>query len=198
MKTSAIITVTVLFVFSACHTMQNMQATGVMNQIAKDSRGNEMLIGKCTRDALNNPPFDAWFIKNYNEYTVEPGSVKPIKSLLKNKTVAIFLGTWCGDSKREVPRMMKILDACDFPGKQLQLIMVSNHADMYKQSPQHEEAGKNIFRVPTFIFYDKARLNDSVGQETEIGRIIESPVVSLEKDMLKILRKENYKPNYSN
>ena len=51
----------------------------------------------------------------------------------------------------------------------------------------HEEAGRNIVRVPTIIVEQKG---------AEIGRIIEFPVTSLEKDLLTILRKEKYQPNY--
>ena len=188
MKTINIFLFAIIIGFSSCHTVQNAQTAQPVNQLGKDTRGNDMLLGKCTKDALSKAPFSDWYRKNYDDYKVDGATVSDLKLLLKDKTITIFLGTWCGDSKREVPRMMKILDAVAFPEKQIQLIMVSNHADMYKQSPQHEEAGKNIIRVPTFIF-------DESG--IEIGRIIESPIASLEKDMLKILKKENYKPNYS-
>ena len=174
--------------FTSCHTIQNIQTTQPVNQVGKDTRGNDMLLGKCTRDALEKAPFSEWFKKNYDEYKTDEAAVSDLKLLLKDKTITIFLGTWCGDSKREVPRMMKILEAIGFPEKKIHLIMVSNHAGMYKQSPQHEETGKNIIRVPTFIFYEN---------EKEIGRIIESPIASLEKDMLKILKRESYKPNYT-
>ncbi|HEX6170951.1 MAG TPA: hypothetical protein VFZ33_14780, partial [Chitinophagaceae bacterium] len=69
----------------------------------------------------------------------------------------------------------------------LTMIMVSNKDSLYKKSPQHEEAGKNIVRVPTVIIEQKG---------VEIGRIIEFPIISLEKDLLAILRKEKYQPNY--
>lgn len=65
--------------------------------------------------------------------------------------------------------------------------MVSNRDSLYKKSPQHEETGKNIVRVPTIIIEQKG---------VEIGRIIEFPKTSLEKDLLSILRKEKYQPNY--
>lgn len=97
------------------------------------------------------------------------------------------MGTWCGDSKREVPRILKMLDCCGFKERDVNLIMVSNKDSLYKKSPQHEEAGKNIVRVPTIIIEQKG---------LEVGRIVEFPKISLEKDMLAILRNENYQPNY--
>jgi tetratricopeptide (TPR) repeat protein len=56
-----------------------------------------------------------------------------------------------------------------------------------KQSPQHEESGLGIFRVPAFIIYRNG---------IEINRINEFPVFSLEKDMLSILNNQPYIPNY--
>jgi len=102
--------------------------------------------------------------------------------------VLVFMGTWCGDSKREVPRLLSVLDYCHFRNEDLKMVMVSYRDGAYKQSPKHEERGRNIFRVPTIIVY--------VGNK-ELGRIIESPKQSLEKDLLSILKGEQYKPNYA-
>jgi tetratricopeptide (TPR) repeat protein len=66
--------------------------------------------------------------------------------------------------------------------------MVDNRDSMYKQSPTHEERGKNIHRVPDLIIYSN---------KNEINRIVESPVVSLEKDMLQIMEHKNYVPQYA-
>lgn len=157
-------------------------------QKIKDANGIEQLLGPCSRLALQQAPFVNWFQPNYNNYVVDSATCKFVEPLLKDKKITIFLGTWCGDSKREVPRILKMLDCCNFPASQLQLIMVSNLDSMYKQSPLHEESGRNIVRVPTVIIEDAGR---------ERGRIVEYPVTSLEKDMLHILRNEPYVPNYS-
>jgi hypothetical protein len=50
------------------------------------------------------------------------------------------------------------------------------------------EDGFDITNVPTFIFYRNGK---------EINRIVESPVISLEKDMLSILAGEVYKHTYA-
>jgi len=146
-----------------------------------------MLLGKCTRTALLKSPFVDWFKPNYDSYAVDSFTCNFIRPLLAGKSITIFMGTWCGDSRREVPRVLKMLDCCGFPMNDLSLVMVGNSDSLYKKSPQHEETGKNIVRVPTIIVEQK---------NTEIGRIIESPVTSLEKDLLTILRKEKYQPNY--
>lgn len=186
MKTYIIIIVS-LISLPSCLVTKNPVNPGLVNQLSKDSRGSDMLLGKCTRAALLQAPFAEWFKPNYDSYPVDSFTCNFIRPLLTGKSITIFLGTWCGDSKREVPRVLKMLDCCGFSEKNLTLVMVSNKDTLYKKSPQHEEAGRNIVRVPTIIIEQKG---------VEVGRIIEFPKVSLEKDMLSILRKENYQPNY--
>ncbi len=158
------------------------------NQLSKDANGQPMLLGRCERNALQQAPFSSWFSSNYDAYVVDSFTCTFIKPLLANKTITLFMGTWCGDSKREVPRILKMLDCCGFPAEKITLIMVSNAPDAYKQSPQHEEAGKNIIRVPTILIHENGK---------EVGRIVETPITSLEKDMLAILQQKGYVPNYA-
>ena len=187
MKTYFIIIIISVVAISSCSVSRNSSSPALSNQISKDSHGNDMLLGKCTRAALLQSPFADWFKPNYDSYLVDSFTCNFIKPLLTGKSLTIFMGTWCGDSRREVPRVLKMLDCCGFPMNDLTLIMVGNNDSLYKRSPQHEEVGKNVVRVPTIIVAQKG---------AEIGRIIESPVTSLEKDLLTILRKEKYLPNY--
>lgn len=185
MKPFLIVLIVLLSSLASFSYAQDKQA---FNQRIQDDSGNPVLVGKCSADALLLEPFMSWYLKNYETYVVDTATCFYLSPLLKNKKITIFLGTWCGDSMRQVPAILKMLDCCNFPKENLTLIMVSNQQDSYKQSPQHEENGKNIIRVPTIIIEDNFR---------EVGRIVEYPVVSLEKDMLSILRKERYVPNYS-
>ena len=182
-----IIFILLIFTTFSCSVSKNVSSLILVNQLSKDFQGNDMLLGKCTRSALLQAPFANWFKPNYDSYVVDSFTCNFIKPLLAGKSVTIFMGTWCGDSKREVPRVLKMLDCCGFSEKNITLVMVSNKDTLYKKSPQHEEAGRNIVRVPTIIIEQKG---------TEVGRIVEFPKMSLEKDMLSILRKENYIPNY--
>jgi thiol-disulfide isomerase/thioredoxin len=187
MKTYFILIIISVFTISSCSVTKNSSSQVLLNQISKDSRGNDMLLGKCTRTALLQSPFTDWFKPNYDSYVVDSFTCNFIRPLLEGKSITIFMGTWCGDSRREVPRLLKMLDCCDFPINNLRLVMVGNSDSLYKKSPKHEEAGKNIVRVPTIIVEQKG---------AEIGRIIEFPITSLEKDLLAILQKEKYQPNY--
>jgi tetratricopeptide (TPR) repeat protein len=153
----------------------------------KDKNGNEMLWGVCTAEALRQAPYNAWFEKNYTAYHVDSSLDNRLRKGLQKKHYTIFFGTWCGDSQREVPRMLKILAHYGVQPQQIKLVAVSNHPDTYKQSPGREEKNLYIHRVPTLLV--------TKGKK-ELGRIIESPVESLEKDLVKIIDGLLYTPAY--
>ena len=84
-------------------------------------------------------------------------------------------GTWCPDTQRELPGFYRVLDHLGFNEAYMQVIYVNT----LKKAPGIDLESSEIERVPTFIFFREG---------LEIGRIIESPVESLEKDLLKILQ----------
>ncbi len=157
------------------------------NQTYVDKKGNTHLIGQCSRNALEQENFKVWFDENYISYNVNTDLLKSVKHKTKGITFEIFMATWCGDSRREVPRFFKILDMLKIDESLISIINVDNSETAYKQSPTHEERGKLIFRVPTFIMYKNG---------VEIGRIVESPVTSLEMDLVQILLGFPTAPNY--
>lgn len=142
--------------------------------------GLPMLLGKIDRASLTAPDYNSWFQTEYNAYSVQSAVLEPAKSRLKRITIEIFMGTWCEDSQREVPRFYKILDHLKIDDKNLAIFALDDHPDRLKTSPQGEERGKNIEFVPTFIFHRNG---------TEIGRIVEMPRISLEADLVEILSK---------
>jgi thiol-disulfide isomerase/thioredoxin len=144
------------------------------------------LIGKFNEERLKKAPFDTWYVKNSENYTPKLASINVLKENLSHYTITLFMGTWCGDSKRETPRLYQILEASEFPLERLTSIAVSREKDRYKQSSGGEEEGKNIHRVPTIILYK---------DDVEINRIVEHPVISLEEDLVKIIQGD-YQPNY--
>jgi thiol-disulfide isomerase/thioredoxin len=155
----------------------------MLNQAMYDKQSKtKMLVGLSNRDGLQQDPFSGWFNKEYGAYAVNKEAVQGIDS--ENLSIKLFMGTWCRDSRREVPRIYRILDAAGFDEARLTLINV----DRGKNSPGGEEVGLNIHHVPTVILYKNG---------SEIGRIIETPVQLLEEDMTAILNGTGYTPNYS-
>lgn len=178
----------VCIVALSCNRFAMPSQTSFTNKEIKNEQGNTILAGHCPLSMMQQNPYKEWFDQSYNGYIVDTTITQQLSHLLNKITIEIFLGSWCGDSKREVPRMIRILQAASFDTSKLKLVFVDNSTSTYKQSPQHEEKGKNIFRVPTFIIYNGNK---------ESGRIVESPVLSLEKDLLTILQHDPYTPNYS-
>lgn len=141
------------------------------------------LVGVVQKVDFDQPPYSKWFQRHNDSYTVDEKTAKKLKKALKKVTIKAFMGTWCGDSKRETPRFYKVLKAAKFNLENLEMIAVNRG----KKTPDNLQKGLNIFRVPTFIFYKKGK---------EIGRYVEYPRVSLEKDMLAILTGKSYKHSY--
>lgn len=146
------------------------------------------LLGKIDKSGLESANYKSWFTKNHDTYQPNSELINTIASELKTYSITLFMGTWCSDSQQEVPKLYKVLEACNFPMDQLSVIAVSEKPNMYKQSPQHEEAGLNIHRVPTVIFYKDGK---------EVNRIVEHPVTTFEEDIQNIITTNTYKSNYN-
>ena len=150
--------------------------------------GRQLLVGKINLEGLQSQPYGSWFQSRYDDYHPDDTMVTLFKEKLSDYNIKLFLGTWCGDSKRESPRFIKILEAADFPMEQLEIIALDYREGHYKTSPTGEEKGLNIIKVPTIIFFKNGK---------EVNRIVESPLETLEEDMAQIVFKKNYVPNYA-
>jgi hypothetical protein len=151
----------------------------LINQEIAGRTGAPILLGPITREALSRPNYRPWFDEEYNTYTADEKTLEGARAALAEVDILAFIGTWCEDSRRELPRFFKILDFLAHDESKLRLIALDNHYERYKQSPGGEEKGWNIEYVPTFIIRKAGR---------EIGRIVESPMESLEKDLVRIVR----------
>ena len=89
-------------------------------------------------------------------------------------SIVIFFGTWCHDSKRELPKALKIFNEIGINDENIELIAVG----LDKKEPQGRAAKLKLMYTPTLIFFRGSQ---------EIGRIIEKPVISLEKDIALII-----------
>ena len=153
--------------------------TQEINKKVTDKNGREKLLGLVTKEAFEQMPFNIWFSKQYEIYNVRGEVLKPYIDEIKSHQITIFMGTWCGDSRREVPRFYRLLASIDYPMEKLKVVCVDYLPESYKKSPGGEEKGLNIVKVPTFIFHKNSN---------ESGRIIERPILSLESDIVDILR----------
>lgn len=149
-----------------------------INKIITDPKREKLvLIDKINRDAFLMPVFGEYYQQDYDIYKPDDAAIQQIAQRLTGISITIVLGSWCGDSREQLPRFMKVLDQSGFDFGQLQMIAV----DSYKVGRAIDVSKLNIERVPTFIVL----LNGK-----EIGRIVETPLETLETDLLKILQAE--------
>lgn len=167
--------------------MGMMLQAQIKDEITLDN-GRKFLIGQISIDDLKKAPYQSWFDQNFTNYQVEGATVESFSSKLEAYNLLLFMGTWCGDSKREVPRVAKILEVADFPMEQLKIVAVDRRKEFYKKSPGGEEWGLDIKRVPTLIFLKDGK---------EVNRLVESPLRTLEQDFLAIIGGQQYTPNYT-
>ena len=74
------------------------------------------LLGYFNPDRLKQMPYSAWFIKGYDDYSINSGALNKLLEIRSdNLKIKVVMGTWCPDSRREVPGFMRILDIWKFP-----------------------------------------------------------------------------------
>ena len=135
----------------------------------------KILNGPITKDGLRKMPYKIWFNTNYKTYLVDTGTLKNIrKKKLKGLKVLAFMGTWCHDSNREIPRLIRVMEELGMEGD-LELYGV----DVNKTSEKGREEAYDIRKTPTIIFLKEGK---------EIARILEKPEISFEQEMEKILK----------
>jgi thiol-disulfide isomerase/thioredoxin len=141
---------------------------------------------KGTHQPLSKPILTGWLtqqqiLDQIQEYQLEKARYQPqreyldkLKTLTTDVQILIFLGTWCPDSQREVPRFLKIMELVQNSHLTFKLFGL----DRSKRDADGLAEKYQIEFVPTFVV-----LQD----DEEIGRIVETPIVSIEQDLVEIL-----------
>lgn len=146
-----------------------------LNKVIFDQRaGKDILIDYCNRSGLELGDFGEIYTEGYNNYHAASTIISELKPLLKDVNIQMVLGTWCYDSKIQVPKFMKLLDELQFDDSKLTIVAVNR----MKKSQDANIDDLKIKYVPTFIIYRN---------KEEIGRIVEKPKKTLEQDLLKIV-----------
>lgn len=161
----------------------NLLFAQTLKTVTDEKTGDPMIVGIGQRSDLTTGHYGIWFAKEYENYEGDEGLMAAAGDLKGHLKIDLFLGTWCEDSRREVPRFYKILDVMNVQLHEMEVIFL----DRDKKSGFGIESGKNIHHVPTMVFYRN---------EQEIGRIVESPVETLEEDIFNIMVGEAPIPRY--
>ncbi len=136
--------------------------------------GRTMLVGLIDQEELFRE-FPV-FKENYEFCQPHDSTLQFIRSFSKNISVQIYLGTWCSDTQEHIPVFLKIFDLSRNPNIRLFLRGV----DRTKIDPEKTAVAYDIKRVPTLIF---------LHQDKEFARFIESPELSVDEDLIQLLKK---------
>jgi len=152
----------------------------VVNREVETTKDGKMLLGTQTKEQFTKAPYADWYVKEHDEYAIDQKAISELrKDKINSYSITVFMGTWCEDSHRDFPRLMKILEEVKYPESKLTIIAVNRK----KESPSGEEGLYNIQKVPTIIVQKYGK---------EVGRIIEMPTTGyIERDLVDILKKDD-------
>lgn len=145
----------------------------------------DILLGEFKKEDLLKKPFLSWFEPRYKSFKPHEESMQTIKENIGDYEIRLLMGTWCGDSKRQVPEFIKILDNANYDYSKIEMVAV----DYNKNTPSKIEEKLDVHHVPTIIFYKNGK---------EVNRFVEYPQEeSIEEDIAKIVGGKSYKNSYA-
>jgi len=130
------------------------------------------LVGPTTREKVEASP--EW-VQAEVDAKPDAGAAQALGAVEPGAEVTVFLGTWCGDSRREVPRLWKALDA-EGGAVPFQIRYVG--VDHDKKQPADLLKENDVRYLPTFIVRRGGH---------EVGRIVETSPHGVEQDLLALL-----------
>ncbi len=140
------------------------------------NKNREILIGYCNLDGLKSGEFGNYFQSQYELYQPADKYIEKLKEKINLVDITVVFGSWCSDSQLQVGRFFKILDRSNYNDKNLKIIAVDRDKNAYTTNIE----SLKIERVPTFIITQHG---------DELGRIVESPKKTLEKDLWNIVNR---------
>lgn len=150
-------------------TIQRTALALLLLAVAAPARSAEkLLLGRVRPAAL--PSISEEWRKDYDAYEPAAADLETLAALEGPVVLEVYFGSWCSDSRRELPRLAKILDRSSPPGLRVRYYGL----DRTKTKPARLARRGSIERVPTLVL--------SAGGQ-EIGRIVESPRSTLEHDL---------------
>lgn len=149
------------------------------------------VLGTMTLSEFEASADSAWLRQGMITYDPNADVIAELRTALEGvDEVVVYYGSWCGDSRSEVPKVVDVLESAGYPTQQLTFVGVAPFEDSitgYKQSPDGATVGHHVYRVPTIRLVRGGR---------ELGRVLEKPLLSVERDLLAIASGADYSPAY--
>ncbi|BFM13404.1 hypothetical protein R50072_35570 [Simiduia litorea] len=139
---------------------------------AESLSDQEDLVGPVS--ASNLLMLDA-FSASYEAAIISEQEITSLASIDAAVTLRVLFGTWCHDSVREVPKLIKLIELAENPNLSLQLTAISRD----KLEPSADVARYGLKFTPTLVV-----LKD----KKDIGRIIEQPETNWAGDIIALIQ----------
>ena len=146
-------------------------------KVSSEPNGQKIVTGRISPSMLASDSSFQWYRENYASFTPDSASVVFLSSAAKNIHFIVFGGTWCGDTKRELPKFFKTVSLAHIPESNIELYGV----DRSKESDNGLTDKYHVTYVPTFILFSDGK---------EVGRIVEHPEEGMEFDLVHLLQKK--------
>jgi thiol-disulfide isomerase/thioredoxin len=174
-----------LLLITATNCGGSQQTEPVANQTepVTQEEQSDILVGKIEHKELQQPAFSAWYDPMYKSFKPNDEALQTIKENINEYDIVMFMGTWCADSQREVPKLYKILELSDYDLDRMEVRAVRED----KTLPDDRQKEFDVTYVPTIIFYKDGE---------EAGRFVEYPQEDFEDDIAKIVSGQEYKHSY--
>ncbi|MBX3044931.1 MAG: hypothetical protein KIT33_09730 [Candidatus Kapabacteria bacterium] len=139
-----------------------------------DDSNRLILLGQCSVNDWFSET--GWNIVAAESYQTDKIQIDRIKELVNTGDISfvIIAGSWCGDTKSELPKLIKIFDECNIDSVQYRIIGVGRDKKITDTDIDNIE----IKLVPTLLIYKELEL---------VGKIEEFPEYSWEQDIVIVL-----------
>jgi thiol-disulfide isomerase/thioredoxin len=161
-----------MLVFVACKTPANTgqdqaEQAEPLEQTVRTPRKPAHAVGETSRD---------WIVEHHPTWAADratapdDAAARSLAQVDPGAEIEVYLGTWCPDSRREVPRFWRALDiAGDVP---FEVRYVGLDRDF--QAGDVDLESRDVIAVPTFVVLRDGK---------EVGRVVETAVDGIEADI---------------
>jgi hypothetical protein len=142
---------------------------------AQPAADPSIVVGPTSREKIEQA-VPAW-VAVEAESKPDAAAVSALSHVPPGADVTVYLGTWCGDSRRELSRLFRLCDELSAAGA-LPFALHLVGVDRTKQEPAAAMAADHVLYLPTLIVRRGGQ---------EVGRIVETSPASVEADLLSLL-----------
>lgn len=143
--------------------------------LAQQNHSEKYVLGWTSTDSI----YDAMPTVKPDEdnYLPDDEAMAALKQWRTPTEILVFFGSWCKDTRRELPRFLAVLHRADNQAFRVRYLGL----DRTKNDSAGVAVGYHITNVPTFVF-----LRD----DEELGRIVEQPTSTIEEEWVDILHND--------